>query len=537
MNLSLRSIFFNFLVLTIFVGFAMVSQAAPVTLYSNSSVTVDNVTALNSGLLSVTGYENIIFSFDYDAESLNNGDFFTYGWRDLDGDHILGTVLGVNESNSTSTPPTDTDEIGSINKTFLVAASDDELEVFVRVSSNTVNNVLSLNMVIVEGDLKEIDPILTITAPELDFSTVSGIYDFTAFFLDDDEIEDDILWSIRVGSCDNYTDAVAGNIDDLSNPSTFNDAIFGATVNTNSFIPGNYCFIVDPQEQVNETNLIAFRDFVIGGYGEDTYTIEGIKWNDADGDGKYEEETTLAGWVIEANKGDIILTATTSEDGSYSFEVEAGEWSVYEIQQDGWTQTGIIRNEVSIFEPNVELACEFVFGNVGNPILSFASEVQSTPESNTCDFGNQQDEAVDPEPTPTPDTNTGGKTTGTKVGFRNAPASGLVLGAATEEAEDSKEALTCSLFLYDFMKLGSETYAWEVMKLQSFLTAQGWETETTGVFDENTDRNIRLFQDKYSAEVLAPWGLTAPTGYVYKTTRWKINNIVCPGSQEFPTVE
>ena len=74
------------------------------------------------------------------------------------------------------------------------------------------------------------------------------------------------------------------------------------------------------------------------------------------------------------------------------------------------------------------------------------------------------------------------------------------------------------------------------MKLQMFLTGQGFYTPATGIFDAMTDANVRLFQAKYATEILAPWDITEPTGYVYKTTLWKLNNLVCPGSQAMPVL-
>ncbi|MEZ4200024.1 MAG: hypothetical protein R3B69_00240 [Candidatus Paceibacterota bacterium] len=78
------------------------------------------------------------------------------------------------------------------------------------------------------------------------------------------------------------------------------------------------------------------------------------------------------------------------------------------------------------------------------------------------------------------------------------------------------------------------------MKLQYFLRAEMvTDLLLTGTFDAATDAAVRSFQGKYQPEVLQPWadigyGDGTPTGYVYKTTRWKINNIVCPGSEAMP---
>jgi peptidoglycan hydrolase-like protein with peptidoglycan-binding domain len=72
------------------------------------------------------------------------------------------------------------------------------------------------------------------------------------------------------------------------------------------------------------------------------------------------------------------------------------------------------------------------------------------------------------------------------------------------------------------------------MKLQIFLNAVGIVVPITSVFDEATDQAVRTFQLKYLVDVLTPWDISEATGYVYKTTRAKINNMVCPGSEAVP---
>jgi len=91
------------------------------------------------------------------------------------------------------------------------------------------------------------------------------------------------------------------------------------------------------------------------------------------------------------------------------------------------------------------------------------------------------------------------------------------------------------------MQQGQTNSFWEVIKLQLFLSIGfGSELAITGEFDTATDAAVRAFQTAYSDEVLLPWftaGLTPntnPTGYVYLTTQWKINDIVCPGFAAFP---
>jgi hypothetical protein len=69
----------------------------------------------------------------------------------------------------------------------------------------------------------------------------------------------------------------------------------------------------------------------------------------------------------------------------------------------------------------------------------------------------------------------------------------------------------------------------EVMKIQSFLRfhERALNVQVTGVFDIATFEAVMDFQQKYAADILAPWGATEPTGYVYITTRQKMNELQC----------
>lgn len=79
------------------------------------------------------------------------------------------------------------------------------------------------------------------------------------------------------------------------------------------------------------------------------------------------------------------------------------------------------------------------------------------------------------------------------------------------------------------MRMGQANDVYEVIKLQSFLKVfEGFDYVTVnGVYDSATAQAVSAFQLKYSNEVLAPWGINAPTGYAYITTVGKINQIIC----------
>ncbi|MEA1929636.1 MAG: peptidoglycan-binding domain-containing protein [Patescibacteria group bacterium] len=86
----------------------------------------------------------------------------------------------------------------------------------------------------------------------------------------------------------------------------------------------------------------------------------------------------------------------------------------------------------------------------------------------------------------------------------------------------------CVPYLLDFIKLGRDNDRIEVLKLQSFLrTFEGLEVPLSGVYDQVTYEAVKVFQSRYSNDVLGPWGIGESTGYVFITTRLAINNIYC----------
>jgi hypothetical protein len=88
----------------------------------------------------------------------------------------------------------------------------------------------------------------------------------------------------------------------------------------------------------------------------------------------------------------------------------------------------------------------------------------------------------------------------------------------------------CEGYIKDFLRIGQYNDPREVVKLQAFLRIyEGANVRITGNFDASTDAAVKDFQAKYYEEVLQPWGYDRDeaTGYVYITTRNKINEIIC----------
>lgn len=124
----------------------------------------------------------------------------------------------------------------------------------------------------------------------------------------------------------------------------------------------------------------------------------------------------------------------------------------------------------------------------------------------------------------------GGSSSGGSTGGGSVlPTRGSVLGASTDTGTSTVNNQACTILLTKFMRRGQKNDTEEVKKLQTFLNSQnlGITLPVTGFFGAQTESAVKLLQNKHAADVLTPWGLTAPTGHVYKTTlRW-INHLQC----------
>ena len=91
----------------------------------------------------------------------------------------------------------------------------------------------------------------------------------------------------------------------------------------------------------------------------------------------------------------------------------------------------------------------------------------------------------------------------------------------------------CREYLLQYIKLGQPNDELEVRKLETFLNVfEGFSLPVDGVYDQQDYDAVGAFQERYFDDILKPWGHTKRTGYVYYTTRKKINEIVC--NQLFP---
>ena len=88
--------------------------------------------------------------------------------------------------------------------------------------------------------------------------------------------------------------------------------------------------------------------------------------------------------------------------------------------------------------------------------------------------------------------------------------------------------IPCTEYLKSYIKLGEANDPYEVKKLELFLNAfEGFNLPVDGIYDQRDFEAVGVFQERYFNDVLAPWGHTEATGYVYYTTRKKVNEIYC----------
>jgi peptidoglycan hydrolase-like protein with peptidoglycan-binding domain len=391
-----------------------------------------------------------------------------------------------------------------------------------------------------------LDAELTITYPNEEDNLVSGFEIFYADFYDDDETEDEIEWSVYEGPCDTEAESVfvvGGNVLDFNDEYEFEDGEIAMYLDTTELDNGEYCLEVDPVEQGEEEDLFAQANFTVE---NPTFTIEGYKFEDTNKNGMIDEgDAPVAGWTIYAldtedvAEDDLLglydYATVTDSTGYYSFTVPMGIWLISEEGKAGWEQVLAESNDLEIRsrdeedeildeETEVQMTCMFL-------VADFKFERKLRREYR-CDFLNVQNVQIVQVDEPS---NNGG---GTRVGSRSAASrpAGQVLGTATSTATTTPTtAPMCEgRYLLDYMRIGDAASSTQVLKLQIFLNAMGITTPLTGEFGTSTDASVRTFQKRYPNDVLSPWGISDATGYVFKTTRATINNLVCPGSEPAP---
>ena len=126
---------------------------------------------------------------------------------------------------------------------------------------------------------------------------------------------------------------------------------------TQTFPPQNFYYVPLNTGQ-NVLNVNFGNHLVVNG------SISGMKWNDLNGNGQKDVgDVGIADWKIMLY-GTSIDSEFTDDDGNYTFnDVPAGNYTVMEDQQNGWTQTFPPQNFYSFYLNEGQNETDMNFGN------------------------------------------------------------------------------------------------------------------------------------------------------------------------------
>jgi hypothetical protein len=96
-----------------------------------------------------------------------------------------------------------------------------------------------------------------------------------------------------------------------------------------------------------------------------------------------------------------------------------------------------------------------------------------------------------------------------------------------EKNEENQEINICNNPLVWPISLWGNNDTKEVNKLEDFLAWRWEEVSKDWIYSAIELEAVKRFQLEYKEDVLDPWDITAPTGYVWKTSVAKINEIAC----------
>jgi hypothetical protein len=114
---------------------------------------------------------------------------------------------------------------------------------------------------------------------------------------------------------------------------------------------------------------------------------------------------------------------------------------------------------------------------------------------------------------------------------------GFILGTTTTSVSTTTPSISqalCDRYLTAFIRFNFKNDTEQVRRLQMVLRdVESASVSVNGVYDAATLGAVHALQMKYASDILAPWGARVSTGYVYLTTRKKINELYCRNTKRF----
>jgi Concanavalin A-like lectin/glucanases superfamily/Prealbumin-like fold domain len=347
------------------------------------------------------------------------------------------------------------------------------------------------------------------------------------------------------------------------------DGDFQFTVNGTSTAGAQFSHSVINLE--TDGNIATSGDILLPAGTFDVNEINlGGGWHLADTSCSYDNEsegnTTAGGEQITVDAGDYVTcTFTNTKQGTlivkklvinddHTGTANAGDFS---FQIDGGTPVAFAQDPESAGQ-----ATNNVVVTVGtHSVTEVDAPGYTTTYSEGCDAMNVSggesatctitNDDIASEDTPTGgggSVGVGGNIAGGGGGgggsFAPTAPQGQVLGeATTTPSTESSLGTSCSVeYISAYLGRGRNNDPAQVKKLQQFLNDNlGTKLPITGFFGNLTYNAVKQFQLKYGNDILVPWvpfgqDPLKPTGFVYKTTKWKINVLMCPAGEILPVM-
>lgn len=98
----------------------------------------------------------------------------------------------------------------------------------------------------------------------------------------------------------------------------------------------------------------------------------------------------------------------------------------------------------------------------------------------------------------------------------------------TRVVSREETTITCSGYLNSYIRYGNNNRTQDVERLERFLNEyENEDVDVDGFYSRADEQAVKRFQEKYRSEIMEPWGMTTPSGYVYSRTLNQINSLHC----------
>jgi hypothetical protein len=287
----------------------------------------------------------------------------------------------------------------------------------------------------------------------------------------------------------------------------------------------------------------------MGSIPDGTYTVT-LTYQDVNQDSP--ATTTATNVVIAPPSGVPVLTAvtpiasnTTAANATYSFSntESSGAYEFTEITQSGGgtvtTHMDPVNHLVTFTGLQVgetySTSFEFIDSDhhVSNT-LDIGPFTVVAPPSGGGGGGGGGGAIWTPPAGPSSSSSGGGSGAGCAVGDKFSKTTGLACPTTTppsnqngQSQQQQEQVCLSTPYLNSYIKLGAKNNPDDVKKLQTYLnTYEGEHLVVDGVYKQVDVDAVKRFQTNHK-DILAYWGITTPTGYVYIATQKAINAVFC----------